>query len=145
MFPLLDFDNTAIETAIKAAELRSTGEIRVCVERRDVDDLESRAREVFDKLGMTETRGRNGVLFYAHLRRKRLVVLGDAGINEKVPQGFWQDVCDEVLSCFARGDMTVGVVLGIMLAGEQLALHFPRTGAHTPNELPDAVAMGEQL
>lgn len=145
MFPILDFDNTAIEAAIQAAERRSTGEIRVCVERRHVEDLEARAREVFDKLGMTGTRNRNGVLFYAHLRQKRLIVLGDEGIDGKVPQGFWQDVCDAVLACFAKGDMTVGVVLGIMLVSEQLARHFPCADDHNPNELPDAVALGENL
>lgn len=145
MIPILNFETNAIESAIKAAELRTRGEIRVCVERRRVDDVEARAREVFAKLGMIATAERNGVLVYVHLRQKNLVILGDSGIDAKVPQGFWRDVCDAVLACFKRKDMTVGVVLGIMLIAEQLALHFPCDATERVNELPDAVAIGDDL
>lgn len=145
MIPILDFDTTAIETAVAAAELRSTGEIRVCVERRTVNDVAARAREVFEKLGMTATEERNGVLIYVHLRQRELAVIGDSGIDSLVPQGFWQSVCDAVVASFSQKKMTTGVVLGIMLISEQLALHFPSHGKQTPNALPDGVANGEQI
>lgn len=148
MLPMLEFEEAAIESAIKAAELRTTGEIRVCVERRRYGDLDARAREVFERLGMTGTPERNGVLFYAHLKERRLIVLGDSGIDGVVPPGFWQSVCDTVTTCFQRKEMTVGMVLGIMLAAEQLAIHFPAPNAAGPlgaNKFPDAVVQGDSL
>lgn len=145
MIPILNFDSGAIEAAIAAAELRTSGEIRVCVERRSFPDLEARAREVFVKLGMTGTKERNGVLLYVHLRERCLIVLGDSGINDKVESDFWQRVRDAVLACFARKEMTVGIVLGIMLTAEQLAAFFPMGCGERCNQLPDAVVEGESL
>jgi uncharacterized membrane protein len=145
MLPLPDFDKTAIESAIKAAELRSTGEIKVYVERRQAADTMRRAKEIFEKLGIAATRDRAGVLLYVHLRRRELVVLGDVGINAKVQPGAWKRICDEVAACFQRGNMTVGVILGIMLAGDELARFFPCDGrTPQPNELSDAVVEGNQ-
>ena len=140
--PVPGFDKTAIEAAIKAAELRTTGEIRVYVERRPVVDVMARAQRVFCELNMIATKDRAGVLFYVHLRQRELVLLGDVGINEKLGAEVWQRIRDAVLACFKRGEMTVGVVLGIMLAGEKLAGLFPCSGAPSLNELSDTVVEG---
>ncbi len=143
MLPMLDFDKTAIESVIKAAELRTCGEIRVYVERRQYDDVMERAKEVFKSIGMTNTKNRTGILFYVQKRQRKLVVLGDTGINEKVDASTWQNICDAVIACFQRKEMTVGIVLGIMLATEILARHFPCDGT-IGNELADSIVVGEK-
>ena len=143
MATLLKFDRTAIEYAIKAAELRTSGEIRVYVERRAQTDCMGRAKAVFQELGMTATKERTGVLLYVNLRQRQLVVLGDTGINDKVAPSIWNTIRDQVLACFKRGDMTVGVVLGIMLAAEELAKFFPNCGDGSCNQLPDSVVVGD--
>ncbi len=142
--PIWGFDQKAIEAVIAAAELQTDGEVRVCIERRTVADMDMRAREVFEKLGMTKTKKRNGVLLYVHLREKKLVILGDSGINTLVDPTFWQQVCSAVLACFIKNNMTIGVILGIMMVTEQLKHHFPLT-APAVNSLPNYVAKGEHI
>lgn len=145
MFYPLTFSGPAIETAIKAAELRTTGEIRVCVERRACADSIARAGEVFQRLGMDKTPERNGVLLYIHVRNRSVAVVGDIGIDQKVPPLFWQQVCAAVTACFSRKDMSVGVVLGIMLIADELARLFPSRGIKNSNALPDTVVIGDSL
>ncbi len=74
-------EQKAIVAAIGAAELKTSGEIRVHIER-DVPrkapasgDAYLRAREMFAKLGMHATEARNGVLFYLATRSRRFVAL----------------------------------------------------------------------
>ena len=145
MLPIADFDAHAAEAAVKAAEKRGSGEIRVCVERQRYGDMDARARQVFDILKMRATKNRNAVLLYVHLRDKQLRILGDEGILAKVPQEFWKEAQDAVQACFDRLEMTVGVVLGVMLISEQQARFFPPAPERDVNELPDGVVRGDAI
>ncbi|MCC8116331.1 MAG: TPM domain-containing protein [Planctomycetes bacterium] len=137
MFVLLDFDRNAIEKAIQAAELRTTGEIMVYLDQRRCEDALERAKEVFAAKGMTNTRERNGILLYTQLRQRDFVVLADEGIFSKVEPAVWQTRCDRVLRCVREKEMTVGILLGVMMAAEQLACHFPGDGTPRDNQLPN--------
>ena len=105
-------------------------------------DVRKTAEKAFERLGMTATARRNGVLFFLVPSRRKFVVLGDEGIHQKVGQGFWDDVTAAVAGRFRKGDFTGGLVLGITEAGRVLALHFPREDAN-PNELSDDVDFGK--
>ncbi len=125
--------------AIREFEGRTSGEIRVHLAERAGDDILAAAREAFERLGMTATAERNGVLFFVAVADRRFAVLGDRGIDEKVPEGFWDDVVARVRERFAEGRFADGLVEGISMAGEQLAAFFP----HRPddvNELPDEIS-----
>lgn len=135
-------DEEAVKAAIVEAERGTTGEIRVSVSTFFWGDVRKTAEKAFERLGMTATARRNGVLFFLVPSRRKLVVLGDAGIHEKVGQGFWEDVTAAVAGRFRNGDFTGGLVLGVAEAGRVLALHFPREETN-PNELPDDVDYGE--
>lgn len=80
-----------------------------------------RAREVFIERGLTNTRDRNGILLYVQVRQHDFVVLADEGINGKIEPGYWQNVCDSVLACFRQKKMTLGILVGVMMAGDCLA------------------------
>jgi uncharacterized membrane protein len=131
-------DSNRIVSAIAEAERRSSGEIRVHVTLRKPDDLEARARRRFERLGMTKTAERNGVLFYIAPAVRRFQILGDSGIHERCGQEFWKEIASEMEESFRRGDFTDGVVRGVARVGELLARHFPRTAADK-NELPNAI------
>jgi len=135
-------DTGRIEDAIRAAELRTSGEVRVSVSRLFWGDVEKAARKAFERMGMTQTRQRNGVLFFVVPSRRKFAVLGDAGIHEKVGQEFWYRIVNAVSDRFRTGDFTGGLVEGIELVGEQLAAHFPYDAATDKNELPDSVDFG---
>ncbi len=133
-----------IEDAVRAAERRTSGEIRVHIEenRPAGQDALTRAVEVFGHLGMAQTAQRNGVLFYVATETRNFAVIGDAGIDAVVPAGFWDTVRDRVLAEFRRGQYAAGLVAGLSLAGEQLATYFPFDSTADHNELPDTVSRG---
>ena len=86
----------AILAAVKEAENQTSGEIRVHIETSCDEDVLDRTAWVFKKLGMHKTAERNGVLFYLAVEDRKFAVIGDAGINSKVPAGFWDDVKEQL-------------------------------------------------
>jgi len=128
-----------ILAAVKEAENETSGEIRVHIESYCDEDVLDRAAWVFKKLGMHNTAERNGVLFYLAVNDRKFAVIGDAGINSKVPEGFWDDVKELLLKKFREGNFTEGLSEGIILAGTHLKRHFPHK-KDDKNELPDEIS-----
>ncbi|EAZ81885.1 TPM domain-containing protein [Algoriphagus machipongonensis] len=135
-------DREAIINAIKSAEVATSGEIQVHIESRCKIDVLDRAVEVFDKLKMYQTQDRNGVLFYLAVTDKKFAILGDSGINEAVPEDFWENIKEQMASHFKAGEFTQGLIEGINQAGKQLGTHFPYQGDSDINELPDEISFG---
>ena len=74
-----------ITSAIKTAERKTSGEIRLFVE--DVcfrDHPVERAEEVFQLFGMFNTKNRNAVLIYLAEKSRHFAIWGDSGIHELV-------------------------------------------------------------
>jgi uncharacterized membrane protein len=135
---MVRIDKDRIQRAIRKAERRSTGEIRVSVSPLFWGNVRKAAERAFERLGMTATRDRNAVLFFVVPSRHRFAVLGDSGIHERAGQEFWQRIVRIVSSRFHQGDFTDGIIAGIEAVGEKLAEHFPTAGRNV-NELPDEV------
>jgi uncharacterized membrane protein len=135
---LSQLDHDRIVAAIGESEKATSGQIRVHVTRRRPTDLEARARRRFEKLGMTRTRHRNGVLFYIAPNLRQFQILGDTGVHEKCGEDFWKETAGEMEADFRRGAFTDGILRGVQKVGRVLAEHFPREAADT-NELPDEV------
>jgi uncharacterized membrane protein len=135
-------DREKIKEAIQKAEHRTSGEIRVSVAPFFWGNVHKAAEKAFDRLGMTRTKDRNGILFFVVPGRRKFVVLGDRGIHERVGQQFWHRIVDVVTERFRTGDFTGGLIRGIQEVGEQLAVHFPYDAATDVDELPDDVDFG---
>lgn len=131
-------DAERIVAAVAAAERKSSGEIRVHVTQRKPENLEERARQRFELLGMTKTAERNGVLLYIAPRARRFQILGDIGIHEKCGPDFWKEVAGEIEAHFRKGEFTDGIVRAVEHVGEVLARHFPRSHEDR-DELPNAL------
>lgn len=131
-------DKARVVAAIGAAELKTSGEIRVLLARRVADDPVAAAQKHFERLGMTQTAARNGVLIFLAPRSRTFAVIGDRGVHEKCGDTFWTELAAAMTEHFKRGDFTAGLVHGIDRAGALLAEHFPRA-ADDRNELPDEV------
>lgn len=132
-----------IEHAISLAENLTSGEIRLVVERR-VHDKEAidLAKDYFEKLKMHQTALRNGVLIYLATDDHQFAIIGDAGIDQKVPEDFWESTKDLMLDSFRKGDYVSGLIAGIEKAGEQLGRYFPRRSDDV-NELPNDIYFGK--
>ncbi len=131
-----------IQLAIKSAELDTSGEIRVHIERRCKGDAKDQAAFLFKQLEMHRTMQRNGVLFYLAVENRKFAILGDVGINQVVPENFWDDIRDQMLDHFRDGHFAEGLIEGITLAGRQLKAHFPYQRDDV-NELPDEISFGK--
>ncbi len=135
-------DAERVKSAIREAERRTSGEIRVSVSRFFWGRLEPVAWRTFDRLGMRATKDRNGILFFIVPSRRRFVVLGDEGIHARVGQDFWKGVAAALSADFKKGAFTEGLLRGIAEAGERLAEHSPYEAAADKNELPDDIDFG---
>lgn len=131
-----------IVDAVKQAELNTSGEIKVHIEKKCKEDVLDHAAFMFEKLEMHETELRNGVLIYLAVEDRQLAILGDAGINLKVPKGFWETTRDVMIENFKNGHFAKGLSEGIIKAGEQLKEHFPYQKDDV-NELSDDISFGE--
>lgn len=129
----------AIVAAIKSAELNCSGEIRVHLEGKANEDNFKRAKEVFEELGMHKTAARNGVLFYLAIEDRKFSIIGDKGIHEKCPKGFWDEIKEHVQAHFRQGNFVDGLVEGILMAGKALKTHFPYQD-DDENELSDQIS-----
>jgi len=140
--PILFFskrEKEAIVEAIRRAELRTSGEIRVHLERHVSEDLTLHAQKVFEKIGMTRTADRNGVLIFLSVADHRFVVLGDEGIHSKVSPSFWQEIASILATHFGQNRFAEGIIRAADTVGQLLAAHFPCTHRDI-NELPDTIS-----
>jgi len=127
--------------AVKEAENNTSGEIRVHVESRCDEAPLDRAAFLFKRLEMHKTQLRNGVLFYLAIDDRKFAILGDAGINAKVPSNFWDSTKQTVLQQFKDEDYAQGLAQGIRMAGIELKAHFPHMD-NDQNELNDDISFG---
>jgi uncharacterized membrane protein len=130
-----------IVAAIGEAEKRTSGEIRVHLHHKKVEDPIAAGRAVFEKLGMAGTELRNGVLIFVAPRSKNFAILGDSGIHAKCGDDFWSAVAEKMSDHFGRGEFAEGIAQAVAEAGEQLGRHFPRARDDV-NELPDEIDEG---
>ena len=133
-----------VVAAIETAELNTSGEVRVHLDDNCKGEVLDRAAYVFEKLEMHKTEQRNGVLFYLAVQDKKFAILGDAGINQKVPDNFWEEIKSEVIANFKKGDFAKGLSSGIVKAGEQLKAHFPYQEDDV-NELENEISFDDEL
>ncbi len=129
-------ERARVASAVRDAEAKTSGEIVVHVAHRAHYLPTLDARKVFEKMGMTNTRERNGVLFFVSVRDRKLAVIGDKGIHEHVAPDFWAEIVKDVEHHFAEGRFVEGLSQAIDRVGVELARHFPHR-ADDVNELPD--------
>jgi uncharacterized membrane protein len=140
-FELSSTDKELIQFAIQEAEKKTTGEIRVHIQRNCNEDPVVHAGKIFQRLGMQKTEERNGVLFYLAVNSHAFALVGDIGIHEKVGQDFWNLVRDEVISNFKKEKFTEGLIAGIKKCGMELNRYFPADGKANPNELSNEISV----
>ena len=135
-------DSLTVEKAIAAAELQTSGELRVHIETTCKGDVMDRASVVFAALKMHKTEARNGVLVYLSTEDRKFAILGDMGINEKVDDGFWQETYDVALTLLKGGDWTEALCRTVVSCGEQLKAYFPYVEGDV-DELDNSVSWGD--
>jgi uncharacterized membrane protein len=139
---LSKLEHDRIVQAIRDAESRTSGEIRVYVQRGKLSaDPLIVAQKKFQRLGMHKTRERNAVLIFVAPRAHKFAVIGDNAIHDKCGEQFWQSIVDGMRKHFQGEEFSQALTEAINEVGRGLAAHFPRTSANQ-NELPDEIVEG---
>jgi len=129
--------------AIRKAEQRTSGEVRVFVESRCrfVDAID-RAVELFFQLEMDKTAERNGTIVYVAVKDKQAAVFGDEGIHQKLGQKYWEEEVNKMMVCFKQANLADGIIQCVTDIGEALYQNFPYDQKTDKNELPDDIVFG---
>lgn len=136
-------DQQRILEAIRQAEKRTSGEIRIFIESRcSYLDPVHRAMELFDELKMDQTVNRNGVLLYLAMKDRQMAIYGDVGIHEMVGSSFWNQEITAILAAFKQHQFVDGIIQMITDTGTALITHFPYE-RDDKNELSDEIVFGK--
>jgi uncharacterized membrane protein len=117
--------DTLVE-AIREVEQKTSGQIRVLISHKSVDNPVAVAQKEFVRLGMNKSPERNGVLIFVAPRTHKFAVIGDAAVHVKCGDVFWQELAKAMTDYFRKSEFTEGIIHGVRKVGELLAAHFPR-------------------
>ncbi|MDQ2918338.1 MAG: TPM domain-containing protein [Verrucomicrobiota bacterium] len=132
-------DHKRISEAIALAEAKTSGEVRVYIQRGEIkDDALPVAQKKFHDLKMHRTAARNGILIFVAPRARKFAVVGDEAIHRECGDEFWQQLVATMKDHFQKENFTEALLHGIQNAGDLLARFFPRESSDK-NELPDAI------
>ena len=116
----------SVVAAIRDAEQKTTGEIRVSISPKQIDDPVATAQAEFLRLGMNHSSEKNGVLIFVAPRSHKFAVIGDEAVHAKCGDEFWQKLTEAMTGYFRKSEFTEGIIHGVRKAGELLAEHFPK-------------------
>ncbi len=134
----LDF----LKSCIEKAEMSTSGEIRLHLEQNCPSDLpERRAQQIFQELGMTQTKQRNAILIYLACESKKFVLWGDQGIHDRVGQKFWDQQAHNLSAQMKSGNYVLGMQSVIEHLGIALGEFFPWDDSDE-NELDNSISTG---
>jgi uncharacterized membrane protein len=134
-----------IAAAIKNAETRTSGEIRVAIrQRRSRQEkglsVEQVARREFVHLGMRNTEQRTGILIFVLVEAREFFILADEHINGKVAPASWNSAADAMAARFRGKEFKQGLLEAVQTVGDHLAVHFPPSPGDK-NELSNEVEL----
>ncbi len=131
-------------SAIRDGERHHRAELRFAVESRLSPSAvwagvtaRQRAQQVFSQLGVWDTELNTGVLIYVLLAERRIEIVADRGLADRVERGAWERICAGMRASFAAGRWREGSLDGIAAIHALAAEHFPGDGRDNPDELPD--------
>lgn len=102
--------------------------------RRLHDAVRERAVRAFYEKGLYRTRGATGILIFISLLERKVWILGDRGINEKIAPHFWSEIAGALTKGLREGKGGGALCTAIAACGAELARYFPRAPDDT-NEL----------
>jgi putative membrane protein len=99
--------------------------------------VRERAMVAFLQHGVHQTHEQNGVLVFASLYERQVVVLGDRAVHAKLGEEHWKRAVASLVASLRAGAPAEGFCRAIADIGDELAKAFPPTGVAHPNEIPD--------
>ena len=139
---LSKLEHDRIVQAIRDAESKTSGEIRVFIQRGEIkEDPFAAAQKRFHRLGLHTNEHHNDVLIWVAPRAHKFAVVGDEAIHQKCGDELWQRLVEKMRKHFLNEKFTDALVDAIHDIGAELAAHFPR-GSTSTGRQPDEVIEG---
>lgn len=139
-----EYDAKRIVETIDDIEDLTDAEVRVHIEDLCDSYPVDRAIEVFDALNMSDTKDKTGVLLYLAIDDKKIAIIGDTGINNKVNTNYWDKVVNKTMPFLKNMEIANGIIHALKLVGNELSNHFPIT-EKGKNELPNEISYGKKF
>jgi putative membrane protein len=98
-----------------------------------------RAEQAFYQHGLHNTKDRTGILILVSLLERRVHVLADKGVNDRVPPGTWESLVSGILDGIRAGNATDAICEAITKCGALLSTVSPAGSGDNPDELPDTL------
>lgn len=137
-----DSEQQQIVQCVKEMEKLTSAEIRVRIERSCSGDPVLRCYSLLEQLGITETKGRTGVLIYMTTEDRKVAVYGDHAVDQVIGTDGWSSTCKKLQSGFESGDFVQAICETIEALAKTLSVQLPAQPVN-PNELPDTPSFGE--
>jgi putative membrane protein len=102
-------------------------------------EVHERAVRAFFELDMASTTARTGVVILFSIFERRIEVIADRGIHEKVRPEFWAGIVSQSAEVIRRQGLEAGVLHALNAVGEVLIREFPRAAGTPGNEIPNRV------
>ena len=122
---LSEAESAKINSAVKDAESKTSGEIKLVIARHCWGKMEAKGAKIFRELGLDKTKERNCVLILFIITNREFLVHGDQGIHDRVGQEFWDDIRNKMAIAFKQDKFGEGISQGVFLIGEKLSTYFP--------------------
>lgn len=105
----------------------NTGQLRYYFLNRNQVDQEVRdgALAAFFSEQLYKTRDNNGILIYVSVLEKRVWILADNGIDNKIDQKEWDSVVEELTTGIKNGQSCDALCSAVLEVGQILQTHFP--------------------
>ena len=111
--------------AIRDFEKTTSAELKVVVAKNAKSEAMDYAKREFLRLGLAKTQLRNAILICVLPKQRKIVVLGDEGIHQALPQGSWERVVELIVAEFREGRFDVGLGKAIQEVADLMAQYFP--------------------
>lgn len=100
--------------------------------------VRERAVRAFYEKGLYRTRDETGILVFISVFERKVWILGDRGINARIPAASWQQLVELLTAGLREGRACETLCQVIARCGEELSRHFPRESDDS-NELSDEI------
>lgn len=135
-------ESAGVSQTVCEVESRTSAEVKLLIVRHCWGDIHRKAASLFHKHGLDKTALRNAVMIMLVTTNREFLIYGDQGIHERVGEGYWVVVRDELIKGFKAGRVGSALCEAIRDIGRKLVEHFPAS-ENDVNEIPDGVAHDE--
>ncbi|MEI6311392.1 MAG: TPM domain-containing protein [Bacteroidota bacterium] len=141
---LSESERTRLVDAIKRVEETTIAEIKIHIDNLCKDDVLVKAASVFASLGMDKTTTKTGVLIYVACQDRKMAILADSNIHQKVKANYWDDLVAQCINYMKQEKYFEGLNHVLHSLEKDLSSHFPSDiKSENPNEISNDLSFGE--